>query len=119
MKKHAIICSVLAIALVAAIPSQSLAWSRHSYRGHGGYSGGAVAGALLGGVLLGTVIGSTAHTHYYAPERVYVSPPPPPPVYVYPAPSYREDPPGEWVTVPGRWVDGRWVPAHRVWVPID
>ena len=24
---------------------------------------------------------------------------------------------GGWVRVPGQWVGGRWVPAHRVWVP--
>jgi len=23
---------------------------------------------------------------------------------------------GGWVRVPGQWVGGRWVPAHRVWV---
>jgi hypothetical protein len=23
---------------------------------------------------------------------------------------------GRWVRVPGQWVRGRWVPAHRVWV---
>lgn len=30
-----------------------------------------------------------------------------------------EAPPGEWVTVPGQWRDGKWVPAHRVWVPVN
>ncbi len=30
-----------------------------------------------------------------------------------------ESPPGEWVTVPGQWSDGRWVPSHRVWVPVN
>jgi hypothetical protein len=30
-----------------------------------------------------------------------------------------QNPPGEWVTVPGRWVNGRWVPSHRVWVPVN
>jgi len=28
-------------------------------------------------------------------------------------------PPGRWVTVPGQWVGGRWVPAHKVWVPLN
>jgi outer membrane lipoprotein SlyB len=28
-------------------------------------------------------------------------------------------PPGEWVVVPGRWVEGKWVPSHRVWVPVN
>jgi hypothetical protein len=30
-----------------------------------------------------------------------------------------EAPPGEWVTVPGQWRDGKWVPSHRVWVPVN
>ncbi len=30
-----------------------------------------------------------------------------------------ESPPGRWVEVPGQWVGGKWVPSHRVWVPIN
>jgi len=30
-----------------------------------------------------------------------------------------EPPPGQWVEVPGQWQAGRWVPAHRVWVPVN
>ena len=26
---------------------------------------------------------------------------------------------GRWITVPGSWVAGRWVPSHREWVPDD
>ena len=29
------------------------------------------------------------------------------------------EPPGQWVEVPGQWQGGRWVPAHRVWVPVN
>lgn len=25
--------------------------------------------------------------------------------------------PGQWILVPGQWIGGEWVPAHRVWVP--
>ena len=28
-------------------------------------------------------------------------------------------PPGQWVDVPGQWHNGKWVPAHRVWVPVN
>ena len=28
-------------------------------------------------------------------------------------------PPGQWVTVPGQWVSGKWVPSHTVWQPVN
>ena len=39
----------------------------------------------------------------------------PPPIAYPPGPA----PAGKWVTVPGQWVDGRWVPSHRVWIPVN
>jgi len=33
--------------------------------------------------------------------------------------AYEECPPGKWVQVPGKWVGGKWVPSHKVWVPQD
>jgi uncharacterized protein YqgC (DUF456 family) len=30
-----------------------------------------------------------------------------------------EPPPGQWVEVPGQWQGGRWIPTHRVWVPVN
>ena len=41
------------------------------------------------------------------PARAYTPPPPPPPSYSG----------GSWVTVPGQYVNGKWVPEHRVQVP--
>jgi outer membrane lipoprotein SlyB len=38
--------------------------------------------------------------------------------YVAPEPQIQTGPPGEWVTVPGRWEDNRWVPAHQEWRPV-
>lgn len=40
---------------------------------------------------------------------------PPPPAYTY-SPSGGSAA-GSWVTVPGMWVDGRWVPPHKAWSP--
>jgi hypothetical protein len=44
----------------------------------------------------------------------------------YPAPrttvipdNTQETPPGRWVEVPGQWAGGKWVPAHKVWVPVN
>mgnify|MGYP000865250503 FL=1 len=28
-------------------------------------------------------------------------------------------PPGQWVDVPGQWIGGKWVPSHKVWVPVN
>jgi hypothetical protein len=41
------------------------------------------------------------------PAPAYAPPPPPPPGYGG----------GSWVTVPGQYVNGRWVPEHKVQVP--
>jgi hypothetical protein len=39
------------------------------------------------------------------------------------APPVEQDqatpPPGRWVTVPGQWLGGHWVPAHKVWMPVN
>lgn len=101
------------------------------------------AGWFVGGLVLGTVIGSSAVPHYYyspvyryprvvysypapvyvyQPPVVYVAPEPPNRAYAYPDPSYVEanrGPSGEWITVPGQWVEGKWVPEHKTWVPAD
>ncbi len=44
------------------------------------------------------------------PARTYAPPPPPPP-------SYSGGSGGSWVTVPGQYVNGRWVPEHRMQLP--
>jgi hypothetical protein len=41
-------------------------------------------------------------------QRAYTPPPPPPP---------SRTSSGSWVTVPGQYVNGKWVPEHRVQVP--
>ena len=30
-----------------------------------------------------------------------------------------QPPPGQWVNAPGRWIGGKWVPSHKVWVPVS
>jgi len=110
MKRMIFLIPVIVLALVIGFADSSFA---RGYHGYGGYRHGPggfyAAGAILGGILLGTVIGTAIS-----------QPPPPRPVYVYPGPrTDYEAPPGEWVVVPGRWIDGRWVPSHRVWVPAD
>jgi hypothetical protein len=120
MKKKVLIVAISALLLSLTCVPFSYAGYNHGYYRHGYHGGDGyyVAGALVGGLLLGTVIGSAVN------QPRYVAPAP---VYVYPAsaraygyPSYgpafvREEPPGVWVTVPGQWVNGRWIPAHSVW----
>jgi hypothetical protein len=67
MKRVAIACSAVAIAIVCAAPRQAAA----------GDSGGFAAG-LVGGLAAGTLFGMAASN----PPPVYYVAPPPPPVYV-------------------------------------
>jgi len=122
------------------LPASSEAW-RGGYYGGGYYHGGGYGygwwgPAFLGGVALGAAV---AGPWWYPPPRpVYVYPSPAyvyptPPAYVYPEPRVEvypsapppqprpqyqsEGPSGEWVMVPGQWVEGRWVPTHKAWAP--
>jgi hypothetical protein len=62
---------------------------------------------------------------YVYTRPVVYSPPAQNQAYAYPDPEFiakykkSENPPGEWVTVPGQWVDNTWVPPHKVQVPIN
>jgi hypothetical protein len=98
-------------------PGYGRGW--YPYRGWGcggscgySYNGWDVAGAALGGLIVGGVIANTLIPRYAAPPPAYAYPPPDG------APGY-ETPPGEWIWVPGQWLDGRWIPAHKAWVPIN
>ena len=77
-----------------------------------------IAGIALGGIALGAVLGSAMSQQRVTREVVYNEP-----VYTQPAgyrTAYNNDtPPGQWVTVAGQWVNGQWVPAHNVWVPVN
>ena len=106
----------------------------------GAATGNAAAGAAIGGgtgLLGGTAIGSNAgaSSEYqlqrrydiayqqcmYAKgnqipgsppaRRAYTAPPPPPPQ------GYQSQSQGVYVVVPGQYVNGKWVPEHKVEVP--
>jgi len=90
---------------------------------------GALAGQAIGhnteatligiaaGTLLGAITGNAVDQNVMGPRL------PQRPSRVLPRRAYaacgEEAPPGEWIKVPGKWVGGRWVPAHKVWVPIN
>jgi hypothetical protein len=141
--KKIVVLVVLALALQFSLPVVSDAWYRpypYPYRYgwgpyygggyyYGGYSGWDVAGAVIGGALLGVAVTSlivqaSRPTTVVTQGPVYATPPPlvPNQAYAYPDPAFIEQhqpgkTPGEWVTVPGQWVGGTWVPEHRVLVP--
>ncbi len=71
-----------------------------------GAAGGALAGAIVGNA----VDQNEANRALEARERQMA--------YAMPS-DPQEQPPGRWVMVPGQWVWGKWVPAHRAWVPLN
>ncbi len=137
MKKYLSLSLGLIFLAMAVLPSAGYSWRGYPgpYRYHGGgyHNGWAVGAGIAGGLLLGVILGNAlSRPAYYEPppSRVYAYPepvyvyPPPSPAYAYPAPASaalyeRKGPPGEWVTVPGQWVEGMWVSQHRVWVPAN
>ena len=70
---------------------------------------------LAGGALVGAIVGNAVDQNEMNKrlewERQRRA-------YAYPG-GQQEAPPGQWVQVPGQWVGGRWVPAHRAWVPVN
>ena len=84
---------------------------------------GTLIGAA-GGALFGAIVGNArdqdewnARLAAAQPRQMYGSGPGN--GYANGAGAASETPPGEWITVPGQWRDGKWVPAHRVWVPVN
>jgi len=143
MKKVCVL-SVLIIATLALVsPSFGHGWY---YGGCGwgscGYNGWEAAAIVGGSILLGTFLGIMINNSYWPvppSQETYVYPETqypyaaPDPAFVerhagkenhgsQPGPEYSSqeniaNQPGEWVTVPGQWVQDAWVPSHRVWVP--
>jgi hypothetical protein len=72
-----------------------------------------VAGVALGGIALGALLGSVVSQQNTTRQVVYNDP------VGYRTAYDNDTPPGQWVTVAGQWVSGKWVPAHNVWVPVN
>jgi hypothetical protein len=73
-----------------------------------GLAGGALAGAIAGNAVDQDVTNQKIESAQ-RPRTAYVSP----------EGSVNENPPGEWIQVPGAWIGGKWVPSHKVWVPVN
>ena len=134
---------MLVVVLVIATVTLAFPQAGHAGGHHYHYYGWYAPGAFVGGALLGAAIARPYYA-YPPPAPVYVYPAPAyPPAYGYAAPSpvyayppqqgaypggpepdpgsgYQgEGPPGEWVMVPGQYVNGTWVPEHQVQVPVN
>ena len=90
---------------------------------------GAIAGQVIGhdtastligaavGTLVGAVGGNAVDQHVTNQQRAGQQQ-----TSAYPSSSQvtpQDQPPGQWVEVPGQWIGGKWVPAHKVWVPVN
>lgn len=90
-----------------------------------GAGAGALSGAIMGNTYdqqqLERKVDSGYATGYpdRSYERPYASTPPQENYQGYPQGQYPDPPPGNWVDVPGQWVNGKWVPSHKVWVPVN
>jgi hypothetical protein len=126
MKRSFIAVVVLAVGLFT-VSCASQGYNTQKGAAIGGAAGALIgqaighntAGTLIGaasGMLLGAVIGNARDQDEWnaraaasqATPRDYAA-----------QSSAPESPPGQWVTVPGQWSGGKWVPSHRVWVPVN
>lgn len=126
-----LLCIVgLLVSLGACAPmAQQGGYDQSRYNTQKGALGGAAVGAIAGqaigrnteGTLIGAVIGTALgalignaadQSHVAARERVQQ------PAVAYPN-QQQQPPPGQWVTVPGKWVSGKWVPPHQIWMPVN
>lgn len=121
---------VLAWAVICIAVFGGLSCSSPGYGTQKGALAGAGAGALIGqaigrntagtliglagGTLVGAIVGNAVDQNemnkrleWERQQRAYAAPGPDQP------------PPGRWVQVPGQWAGGRWVPSHKVWVPVN
>jgi hypothetical protein len=130
MKRRIMVVLIVVLGLSFILPAASFAW-RGGWGPGAGYRGGWGPYRPYGWSRPGVYVGTAFVNPWYFPPPVYVSPPVvvysnpvPPPAYAYPDPGLTGqyaggNPPGEWITVPGQWVNGQWIPSHQAWVPVN
>ncbi|OPY83966.1 MAG: hypothetical protein A4E65_00414 [Syntrophorhabdus sp. PtaU1.Bin153] len=79
-----------------------------------GLASGALVGAIAGNAVDQDEMNRRLEGGYQGNPHVATGPQE---GYAQPIPP--EQPPGRWVDVPGQWIGGRWVPSHKVWVPVN
>jgi hypothetical protein len=127
MKKKMLAVLFIVLGLSCILPAAGFAWTG----GPGVHRSGRVPYRHHGWYRPRVYVGASFVNPWYIPPPVYIYSPPviysepvPPPVYAYPDPGLTGqytggNPPGQWVTVPGQWVDGKWIPSHRAWVAVN
>jgi len=134
MKRKIAIVLIAVFVVFMMVPSSGYSWHRFPVHHHGHvYFHGWVPAAIIAGTFLtSAIILSSTYERTrppYRPPAAYTDPAPPayypPPGQAYAAPDpeftakYGKNPAGEWVTIPGQWVENTWVPQHKVFVPAN
>ena len=129
MKRRILIALIFALGLSFILPTISSAWWRVGVGYYNGWGHYRPYGWYHPRVYVGTAFVNPWYVtipppvYVYQPPVVYTNPVPPS-AYAYPDPEFAvkykdKNPPGEWVTIPGQWVDGKWIPSHKTWVPVN
>jgi hypothetical protein len=85
-----------------------------------GAGAGALTGAIMGNTYDQQEMARKVDSRYPTyQDRPYASAPPPESYQGSQQGRYPDPPPGQWVDVPGQWINGKWVPSHKVWVPVN
>ncbi len=134
MKGTITIVLIASFIVFMMIPSSGYSWHRYPVHHHGHvYFYGWVPAAIIAGTFLtSAIILSSTYERprpSYRPPAAYMDPGPPAyyplPGQAYAAPDpeftakYSKNQAGEWVTIPGQWVENTWVPQHKVFVPAN
>jgi hypothetical protein len=122
MKKTLLLIVFIFMTLFFAFPAESRYYSgHHYYRYHGWHYPRVFFGTSL---IIPWYIPVAPPVYVYTQPVVYGTSAQHQ-AYAFPDPEFiakynkSENPPGEWVTVPGQWVDSTWVPSHKVQVPVN
>ena len=144
MKRKIVMLIVFVLGILFILPIEGLAWRKGTNIGGGhtsiwvgssvGYRHGWRPYRPYGWNRPRVYVGTSFIYPWYttSPSVIYVNPPPtvvysnptPQTAYAYPDPALTsqnpvDNPPGEWITIPGQWINGKWVPSHKTWVPVN
>ena len=125
MKKNMLVISILMIGLLNfSCSSTGYNTQKGAAIGAGvGAIGGQIIGNNTAGTLIGAAVGAlggaiagNAIDQNETDQKIAASQRQ---SAAYTSAAGTEGPPGQWVQVPGKWVDGKWIPAHKAWVPVN
>jgi len=100
------------IMLVLSMGFLTFSCTSTGYNTQKGAAIGTGLGALAGGIVGNAADQDVTNQKIEAAQRSKAA-------YAAPQGSESKNPPGEWIEVPGQWIGGKWVPAHKAWVPVN